>query len=96
ITCETIVGDIVESVKRRLLQFDPECQGTALANLVLAGGGSRIRGLADMIEAQLQEYGEAKVTLAEDADFAGAEGALKLATELPPEYWDQIGDVVGA
>ncbi|MBF0272288.1 MAG: rod shape-determining protein [Magnetococcales bacterium] len=95
ITCETIVGDIVESVKRMLLLFDPESQSAALANLVLAGGGSRIRGLGSMIEAQLRDYGNVKVTMADDADFAGAEGALKLATELPPEYWDQIGAVVG-
>ncbi|MBF0627307.1 MAG: rod shape-determining protein [Magnetococcales bacterium] len=95
ITCETIVGDIVESIKRMILLFDPECQAAVLANLLLAGGGSRIRGLAPMIEQQLQEYGEVKVSVASDADFAGAEGALKLATELPPEYWDQIGEVVG-
>ncbi|MBF0191843.1 MAG: rod shape-determining protein [Magnetococcales bacterium] len=95
ITCETIVGDIVESIKRMLLLFDPENQSLALANLVLAGGGSRIRGLGAMIEAQLKDYGQARVSLVDDADFAGAEGALKLATELPPEYWDQIGAVVG-
>ncbi len=96
VTCETILGDIVENVKRMLLQFDPESQTEALANLVLAGGGSRIRGLAPMIEAHLRDYGNVKVTLASDPDFAGAEGALKLATELPPEYWDQIGEKVGS
>ncbi|GAB0057057.1 Magnetosome protein MamK [Candidatus Magnetaquicoccaceae bacterium FCR-1] len=96
ITCETIVADMVEGIKRMLLQFDPESQSQALANLLLAGGGSRIRGLGPMIESQLRDYGQIRVTLADDPDFAGAEGALKLATELPTEYWDQIGEVIGA
>lgn len=96
ITCETIVADMVEGIKRMLLQFDPESQSLALANLLLAGGGSRIRGLGPMIESQLRDYGQIRVTLADDPDFAGAEGALKLATELPTEYWDQIGEVIGA
>lgn len=94
-TCETIVADIVEGIKRMVLQFDPECQAAALNNLILAGGGSRIRGLDKMIERYLSEYGEVRVTVAEEPEFAAAAGALKLATELPPEYWDQIGEVVG-
>ncbi|NGZ05192.1 MAG: hypothetical protein G8237_02435 [Magnetococcales bacterium] len=94
VTCETIVADIVEGIKRMLLQFDPECQAAALTNLVLAGGGARIRGLGPMIENDLREYGEVKVTVSSEPEFAAAAGALKLATELPPEYWDQIGDVV--
>ncbi|MBF0180343.1 MAG: rod shape-determining protein [Magnetococcales bacterium] len=95
VTCETIVSDIVEQIKQMVLLFDPVSQGEALLNLVLAGGGSRIRGLGPMIEAGLREYGEARVTPVEDPEFAGASGALKLATELPPEYWDQIGEKVG-
>ncbi|MEO5346628.1 MAG: rod shape-determining protein [Magnetococcus sp. YQC-9] len=96
ITCETIVGDIVEGIKRMLLQFDPESQSLALSNLLLAGGGSRIRGLGPMIESCLRDYGQIRVTLADDPDFSGAEGALKLAMELPTEYWDQIGEVIGS
>lgn len=95
VTCETILADIVENIKRMLLLFDPESQSEALANLILAGGGSRIRGLGSMIEAHLRDYGVVKVSAVSDPEFAGAEGALKLATELPPEYWDQIGEKVG-
>ncbi|MBF0190508.1 MAG: rod shape-determining protein [Magnetococcales bacterium] len=95
VTCETIVVDIVENIKRMLPLFDPENQSAALANLILAGGGSRIRGLGAMIESQLRDYGQVKVTTVEDPEFAGADGALRLAMELPPEYWDQIGEKVG-
>ncbi|MBF0428986.1 MAG: rod shape-determining protein [Magnetococcales bacterium] len=95
VTCETILADIVENIKRMLLLFDPESQTEALHNLILAGGGSRIRGLGAMIESHLRDYGVVKVSAVTDPEFAGAEGALKLATELPPEYWDQIGEKVG-
>ncbi len=95
VTCETILADIIENIKRMLLLFDPESQTEALANLVLAGGGSQIRGLAPMIEAHLRDYGQVKVTLVDHPEVAGSEGALRLATELPPEYWDQIGEKVG-
>lgn len=94
-TCETIVPDIVENIKRLLLVFDPDSQAEALTNIVLAGGGSRIRGLGAMIGHHLREYGDVHVTMVADPDYSGAQGALKLAMELPPEYWDQIGDVVG-
>ena len=94
-TCETLVPDIVEKIKELILVFDPDHQAEALTNIILAGGGSRIRGLGAMLGHQLREYGDVRVTMVADPDFSGAQGALKLAMELPPEYWDQIGDVVG-
>lgn len=96
ITCETILPDIVESIKRMLLLFAPESQNEVLANLILAGGGARIRGLGAMIEAHLRDYGLVKVSVVSDPEFAGAVGALKLAMELPHEYWDQVGEKVGS
>ncbi len=95
VTCETIVPDIVENIKKLILVYSPECQAEALANIVLAGGGSRIRGLGAMIEHHLKEYGNVHVTMVADPDYSGAHGALKLAMELPPEYWGQIGEMVG-
>ncbi|MEO5362579.1 MAG: rod shape-determining protein [Magnetococcus sp. DMHC-8] len=95
VTCETIVPDIVENIKKLILVYSPECQAEALANIVLAGGGSRIRGLGSMLEHHLKEYGNVHVTMVADPDFSGAHGALKLAMELPPEYWGQIGEVMG-
>jgi rod shape-determining protein MreB len=93
VACEAVVPDIVENIKKLILVYSPECQTEALANIVLAGGGSRIRGLAAMIEQQLKEYGDVHVTTVADPDYGGAHGALKLAMELPPEYWGQVGEM---
>ena len=95
VTCETIVPDIVENIKKLILVYSPENQEETLSNIILAGGGSRIRGLGAMIEHHLQDYGNVHVTMVADSDYSGAHGALKLAMELPPEYWSQIGEMVG-
>jgi rod shape-determining protein MreB len=42
------------------------------------------------IENGLKEYGGSKVTRVADAVFAGAFGALKLAMNMPAEYWSQV------
>ena len=91
LVCESIVPEIVEQVIGLLKNFDPEEQQGALQNIYLAGGGSRMQGLADLLAASLQEYGPVKVQAVDDPDFAGAAGALRLATELPPEDWRQVG-----
>ena len=95
VTCETIIPDIVENIKKLILVYAPESQTETLANIVLAGGGSRIRGLGAMIEHHLKDYGDVHVTMVADPDYSGAHGALKLAMELPSEYWGQIGEMVG-
>ncbi|MEW6219799.1 MAG: MamK family actin-like protein [Thermodesulfobacteriota bacterium] len=91
--CESIVGDVVEQVKVVLRSFAPEHQAQALQNIYLAGGGSRIKGLDRLLVDQLGECGEAQVTCVDDPDYAGCEGALRLATDLRPEYWSQLGVV---
>ncbi|MBF0283531.1 MAG: rod shape-determining protein [Magnetococcales bacterium] len=96
VTCETIVEDIVEKLQQLVTVFDPEQQEEALKNIWLAGGGSNIRGLDALIVDRMKDYGEVKVFRVEDPDYAGCAGALRLAAELPPEYWSQIGDRIGA
>lgn len=94
--CESIVPDICEHLETLITKFDPEDQETALKNIILAGGGSRIKGLAAMIAEQMHDYGEVKVTQVDDPDYVGCAGALKLATEIPVEMWGQIGVMFGA
>ncbi|MBF0219737.1 MAG: rod shape-determining protein [Gammaproteobacteria bacterium] len=89
--CEAIVPEIVEQLEKLIQGFDPATQADAVANIILAGGGSRIRGLGQMIADALRSYGDVKVSGVKDVFYTGAEGALKLASDLPPEYWDQIG-----
>ncbi|MBF0164559.1 MAG: rod shape-determining protein [Magnetococcales bacterium] len=94
--CESIVSEIVEHLQALISVFDPEDQEEALQNVYLTGGGSKIRGLEQMIMAQMQEYGTVQVQQVPDPDYCGVIGALKLAMELPPQYWDQVGHVASA
>ncbi len=93
--CESIVPDIVEQLQMLIQRFDPEVQETTLQNIVLAGGGSRIKGLDTMLAEQLREYGRVKVTCVDDPDYIGAGGALKLAMDVPTEQWKHIGVMFG-
>ena len=96
VACESLIPDIIENLEALVQGFDPEVQRTVLQNIILAGGGSRIRGLDRMIVARLGAYGDAKVTCVDDPDYDGCKGALKLAQDLPPKYWNQLGEMVGA
>jgi len=89
--CESIIPDIVENIISILEGYDPESQPEVLQNIYLAGGGSQLKGLSAMVERQLSDYGQVKVTCVDDPDFSGCAGALKLALDLPPEHWDKIG-----
>ncbi len=94
--CESIVLEIVEQVKLLLKGFDPEVQQDVLQNIILAGGGSGIKGLGQMIANLMAEYGDVRVSIVDEPDFAGSAGALKLATDLPTDYWPELGDMVGS
>ena len=88
--CRMIVPDIVEGLRGLVSSFDAEFQRRMLQNVILAGGGSQLRGLDRLIEADLQQYGGGKVTKVHEPDYAGANGALKLAADMPEEYWKAV------
>ncbi|MBF0448141.1 MAG: rod shape-determining protein [Magnetococcales bacterium] len=93
--CETIVSDIIENVEQLITVFDPEDQDEAVSNIILAGGGSRLIGLDAVLVNSLRDYGPVNVVRVSDPIFSGCAGALKMATELPVDYWNQVGDVIG-
>ena len=71
--------------------FDPEFQMHLKNNVLLGGGGSQIYGLAEAIEKEmLQRLGGGHVVQVEEPVFAGANGALKIAHDMPPEFWEQL------
>jgi rod shape-determining protein MreB len=86
--CEDILPGILETTAEMIARFDPEYQDAVRRNIILAGGGSQIRGLARRIEREMSAYGPCKVKCVEDPLFAGADGCLALAKEMPAEYWD--------
>ena len=96
VACESILPDILENIEQLIAGFDPDAQADVLQNIILAGGGSNIIGLRRALLAHLQGHGKVNVVRVEDPNFAGAAGALKLACELPANYWTQVGDVIGA
>ena len=88
---EDVVTQYRPAVLRGLVSsFDAEFQRRMLQNVILAGGGSQLRGLDRLIEEDLQQYGGGKVIKVHEPDYAGANGALKLAADMPEEYWKAV------
>lgn len=85
--CSAIVKPTVEALQDLIATYDPEFQVKMRNHVLLGGGGSMIRGLPRAIEEGLNEFGGGKVTLVEDPQYAGANGALQIALDMPSEYW---------
>jgi len=88
--CESILPSLVETTTEMIARFDPEFQMKIKNNIVLAGGGSLIRGIAEYLQNALKEYGTCKVTCVAEPLFAGGDGALKLAQDMPSKYWETL------
>lgn len=86
--CESILPGLDETMLDLIAGFDPEFQKKVRNNIILAGGGSQIKGLREHIEGVLKEYGPCHVNTAADPLFGGADGALALAMDMPDEYWE--------
>ncbi len=88
--CESILPAITESITEMIARFDPEFQIKIKNNIVLAGGGSLIRGLREYLQDALKEYGPCNVRRVDDPLFSGSNGALKLALDMPAKYWEPL------
>ena len=88
--CESVLPAIIENTMELIARFDPEYQGIVRENIILAGGGSQIHGLAQAIEDALKEDGPCAVSVVDDPVFAGADGALALAQDMPDRYWEDL------
>lgn len=85
--CESLLPDMIEGARELIIGFDPEFQNELRQNIVLAGGGSQIRGLAEEVRSNLTEFGTCRVSAIEDPIYAGATGALRLAVDMPDSEW---------
>ena len=85
--CESLLPDLIESARELIVGFDPEFQNELRQNIVLAGGGSQIRGLAEEVRSNLTEVGTCRVSAIDDPIYAGATGALSLAVDMPESEW---------
>ncbi len=88
--CGRILPPITETTIDLISRYEPEFQEEVARNIYLAGGGSQLRGMPEALEASLREYGDFRVRSVEDPLFAGAEGALALAQDMPEEYWEDM------
>jgi rod shape-determining protein MreB len=89
--CLSIVPPIVNALGKLVASFDPEFQVVLRHNVLLGGGGSQIRGLADAVTAYMNEHlGGGKVVQVEEPVFGGANGALSISKDMPREFWEQL------
>jgi len=90
-SCNKIVPPIVEGLGQLIATFDPEFQERLKQRVLLAGGGSQIRGLDTAIEAEMvKTLGSGRVIRTEEPVYGGANGALKIAHDMPGDYWDEL------
>lgn len=88
--CSVIVAPIVDGLRRLIATFDPEFQHRLRQRVLLAGGGSQIRGLERAIEDAMQDLGGGKVVRIGEPIYGGANGALKIAHDMPETYWEKL------
>ncbi len=89
--CRSIITPIVEGLHKLIASFDPEFQHRLRNRVLLAGGGSMIKGLDTAIEKAMEErLGGGKVLRIEEPMYGGAEGALKIAHDMPEDFWQQL------
>jgi rod shape-determining protein MreB len=84
------VKPICAAVQQLVATFDAEFQAVLRNNIVVAGGGSRLRGIDGAIEHALKDYGGGSARCTEDPEFGGAMGALKMALEMPEDLWEEV------
>lgn len=85
--CRSIVPHIVDSIAELIASYDPEFQEAIRSRVILAGGGSQMIGLCDLVEKGMEELGGGKVSRVEEPVYAGANGSLKMAQRMPEHFW---------
>ena len=88
--CEILVQPIVDGIAKLVSTFNPEFQERLRNNIVLSGGGGQMDGLNKRVEDGMAAIGGGKVTVVDEPLYAGANGALQLAIDMPGEYWQQL------
>ena len=90
-SCRTLVKPIVEGLGELVATFDPEFQQKLKDRVLLAGGGSQCKGLDTALEQEMHELlGGGKVMRIEEPMYGGSNGALKIAHDMPAEYWEKL------
>ncbi|HSD09854.1 MAG TPA: rod shape-determining protein [Candidatus Binatia bacterium] len=88
--CESLLAPVSETMLDLISNVEPEYQERVRQNVILAGGGSQIPGLADALEKVLGQFGGGHVRAVEDPVFAGSDGSLAIAHDSPDEDWERL------
>lgn len=88
--CESILPAIVETTMDLVAAFDPEYQAQVRGNIILAGGGSQLPGIADYLTKAMQSFEPCTFTCVDDPLYSGAAGALELAKDMPEEFMEHL------
>jgi rod shape-determining protein MreB len=88
--CSAIVPEISDAIKYLISTYDPEFQEELKGNIILAGGGSQIIGLGEVLEKHMSEsLGYGSVRKVPDPVYAGANGALMYCKDMPEDFWEE-------
>jgi len=90
--CQRFAKEIGKATVELIEKTHVECRQEIVGNIVLAGGGSRLKGLDTFVENTCKDFGLCNVTRIHDSKFAGADGALRMAMKLPDAGWHQIAE----
>jgi len=89
--CSVLIDPILKGIHQLVASFDPEFQTKLKNRVLLAGGGSMVKGLDTAVEKAMRErLGAGKVIRIEEPVYGGANGALKIAHDMPAEFWEQL------
>ncbi|HXG18350.1 MAG TPA: rod shape-determining protein [Methylomirabilota bacterium] len=88
--CESILPPVTETMLDLLSHVEPEYQEKVRNNIILSGGSSLIRGLAEALQHSLADVGGGRVRTVEDPVFAGSNGGLALAIDADEADWEQL------
>ena len=89
--CSIVIEPILTGIKKLVATFDPEFQQKLKNRVLLAGGGSMIKGLDSAVEKAMKErLGGGRVIRIEEPIYGGSNGALKIAHDMPEEFWEQL------
>jgi len=89
--CESIIPPIIEGITSLIATYDPDFRDELRNNIIISGGGSNIKNIDEYIENELSIVGGGKVSVIKEDPFAaGSKGALKLAMDMPEDYWKKL------
>ena len=88
--CESPMPAIVETVIDLIAGFDPEFQENVRKNIIVAGGGSQLSGIDSYLGEATKQFETCTFTCINDPLYAGADGALELAVDMPEEFLEKL------